>query len=284
MAGKSCVQGNIDQRSVGFHDALKRPANPELLAVLMQGVSGSTTEQSAQVINRYPNFVREIAQRQALCPLPAENKFYVVDDFALLRAHNVWPQVCFCAVCRSHHLVQQTHNHLFNHQRIFHYSACNLLEKLALGKVHGRISPAARKLEGPFWMLFECRVKGPHDILHDIDFNTEPIATVSFDAHWVSEISLPLIVEGHHIRIGNEGAFVLVLNLDRGSWKYEAAISCRSRVAKRRIIGMAAKSAEPDQPTVEYDSIDLRPYGDRHAIWYLFDRGSGQTGDGSSVL
>ena len=44
---------------------------------------------------------------------------------------------------------------------------------------------------------------------------------------------------------------------------------------------MAAKSTDPDQPTVEYDSIDLRPYGDRHAIWYLFDRGSGQIGVGS---
>jgi hypothetical protein len=62
MAGESRVQGNIHKRSARFHDALKRPADAQLLTVLMERESSSAPEHSAKVVNRYPNFVREVAQ------------------------------------------------------------------------------------------------------------------------------------------------------------------------------------------------------------------------------
>jgi hypothetical protein len=55
----------------------------------MEGRSSSATEHSAQVIDGYSDFVGEVAQRQELSPLPAENEFNVVDNVALLR-HTVF--------------------------------------------------------------------------------------------------------------------------------------------------------------------------------------------------
>jgi hypothetical protein len=53
----------------------------------------------------------------------------MVYDIALLPPHNVWSRDRCCLVSRSHDLVEQTHNGLFNHQWLFHYPGDNLLEK-----------------------------------------------------------------------------------------------------------------------------------------------------------
>src|SRR5580765_7240468 len=125
MAGKSRVQGNIHERSARFHHALQRPADAQLLTVLMEGRSSSATKHSAQVVHGYSDFVSEVAQRQTFSPLPAENEFNVVNDVALLWAHNVWSRDRCCLVSRSHDLLQQTHNRLFDHQWLFHHPGHN---------------------------------------------------------------------------------------------------------------------------------------------------------------
>ncbi len=186
MAGKSRVQGNIDQRSVRFRDALKRPADAQLLTILMQGRSGSATEQSAQVVNGYSNFLSEVSQRQTFSPLPAEDEFNVVDNVALLWPHHSWFYEFFRLVGGSHDPLKQTHNRLFNQQGVFHLTRSNLLEKLSLREISGRVSPATREAEGPFRMRVKGRIKVLYDILYDIDFHAEPIASVSLNADCVS--------------------------------------------------------------------------------------------------
>jgi hypothetical protein len=81
------------------------------------------------VVHGYSDFVSQVAQRQTLSPLPAENEFNMVYDIALLPPNNVWSRDRCCLVSRSHDLVEQTHNGLFNHQWLFHYPGDNLLEK-----------------------------------------------------------------------------------------------------------------------------------------------------------
>ena len=111
------------------------------------------------MVNGYSNFVREVAQRQTFSPLPAQNEFNVVDDVALLRADDAWSRERCCFVCRSHDLVEQTHNRLFNHQWLFHRPGHNLLEKPPLGEICGRVSPAAREVERSVRMRVKAESK-----------------------------------------------------------------------------------------------------------------------------
>ena len=128
VAGESRIQGNIHKGFVRLHDALQRPADAQLLTVLMEGRSSSATEHSAQVINGYSDFVGEVPQRQELSPLPAENEFNVVDNVALLPAHSCCPRHRCCLVSRSHDLLQQLDDRLFNHEWLANHPSHNLLE------------------------------------------------------------------------------------------------------------------------------------------------------------
>ena len=152
----------------------------------MEGRSSSAAERSAQVINGYSNLVREVAQRQTFFPLPAQNEFNMVDDISLLRAADAGSRERGSFVCRPYDPVEQTHHRLFNHQWLLHRPGCHLLEKPPLREVCGGVSPTAREVERSVRMRVEGWIKGPHYILHYIDFHAELVAAVSLDADRVS--------------------------------------------------------------------------------------------------
>jgi hypothetical protein len=166
-----------------------------------------------------------------------------------------------------HDLLQKIHDRLFNHQWIIERPGHNLFEQPPLGEVRGRVGPPAREGERSVRTRVKGRIKNPHYILHDIDFQAEPITPVSLDADCVSQVGLTLIVKGNHIRIGDKGRLVFMLNLDGGSWKHKATISCRSRIMKGWIIWMAAERTDPHHSAVKHNPIDCVSRGFRHATW-----------------
>jgi hypothetical protein len=110
------------------------------------------------------------------------------------------------------------------------------------------------------------RIECAHRILHNIKSHSEPIAAITVVTDRISEVGLTLVVKRHHIWIRRKRGLVLVLNLNRGSWKDEAIVSRRSGVVKRRMAWTASESADPDHPGIEHYPINLRLVGGEHAV------------------
>ena len=110
------------------------------------------------------------------------------------------------------------------------------------------------------------RIECAHHILDNIKSHSEPIAAIAVVTDRVSEVRLALVVKRHHIWICRKRGLVLVLNLNRGSWKDEATISRWPGVVERRMAWTASESADPDDPRVEHYTINLRLVGGEHAV------------------
>ena len=65
------------------------------------------------------------------------------------------------------------------------------------------------------------RDRASNDIAYQIDTDAEPIASVAFRAHRISQIGLALVVERHDLGIRDERLLMFVLDLDDGPREYE---------------------------------------------------------------
>ena len=111
------------------------------------------------------------------------------------------------------------------------------------------------------------RIECAHCIAHNIRSHSEPIAAIAVVTDRVSKVGLALVVKRHHIWICRKRGLVLVLNLNRGSWKDEATISRWPGIVERRMAWAASESTDPDQPRVKHYTINLRLIGVEHALF-----------------
>jgi hypothetical protein len=112
--------------------------------------------------------------------------------------------------------------------------------------------------ERPCRTAIDAQVNFSNQVPREFWLNGEPIAQVAFRTDRIPTVGLAGVVEGNHVRICNEGCFVLVLDFDGRSGKDKEAVLGRlSRLMEQRMIRAASESPNPDEPTLKHHLANL---------------------------
>lgn len=201
------------------------------------------SEHPAEVVNGQSHFARNRIQRQSLLPMLAENLLDGMNNLSRVSAGSGFPRP---PVNSRDHLVEQGHHCLFEFQWFLVRCPGHTIKYSPLGQVTRRLGKPPREAEWVLWTIVHRRIVRANNVSGDIGADAEPIAAVAFFADRVSQVGLPLVVEGHDVRVRHERAFMLMLNLHGCARKHEAERRRRSRVVKARMIGMAAERPHLD--------------------------------------
>ena len=135
----------------------------------------------------YSDFVSEVAQRQRLSPLPAQNEFNVVDDVALLWADNVWSRDALLSCMPIARPVPADSQPTLQPSVATFTNPATTCSKSRRCERYVDASAQPRvKLKGRSGCLSKAGSRVPYHILDDIDCYAEPVAAVSLNADRVS--------------------------------------------------------------------------------------------------